>query len=72
LDKTESETPVNLVDMSQAGSEKEKYIENSTVQNDIKAPASDVELNNMDVQLNKEIDNDVVQYAAEFPVVSNF
>ncbi|XP_012226059.2 protein lap4 isoform X3 [Linepithema humile] len=65
LDKPESETPVNLVDMSQPDSEQEKYIENSTVQNDFKIPASDVESNSTDVQLNKEINNVPVQYVAE-------
>lgn len=54
--------------MSQLGSEQENYIESNTVQNDLKMPASNVELNSTDVQLNKEIDNVPVQYAAEFQV----
>lgn len=57
--------------MSQPGSEQEKYIENSTVQNDFKMPIPDVESNSTDVQQNKEIDNVPVQYAAEVQAVSN-
>ncbi|CAL1673692.1 unnamed protein product [Lasius platythorax] len=65
LDKVESETLVNTVDMPQCVSEQEEHVECDTVQNNHKLSTSGIESDSTDIQINKETDDLPVQYATE-------
>lgn len=69
LDKTESETLINTVDMPQSVSEQEENVE-CTVQNNYNLPPPGIESDNTDIQISKEIDEPPVQYATETHSVS--
>ncbi|XP_071569388.1 protein lap4 isoform X4 [Temnothorax nylanderi] len=67
LDKTESEPPVNPVDMPQCVSEQEEYVECNITQDDHKMQALDIEADvGTDIQLNKEANNLPIQSSTEF------
>ncbi|XP_071626424.1 protein lap4 isoform X5 [Temnothorax longispinosus] len=67
LDKTESEPPVNPVDMPQCVSEQEEYVECNITQDDHKMQALDIETDvGTDIQLNKEANNLPIQSSTEF------
>ncbi|XP_024892255.1 protein lap4 isoform X7 [Temnothorax curvispinosus] len=67
LDKTESEPPVNPVDMPHGVSEQEEYVECNITQDDHKMQALDIETDvGTDIQLNKEANNLPIQSSTEF------
>ncbi|KYN00224.1 Protein lap4 [Cyphomyrmex costatus] len=67
LDKTESEPPINSVDVPECVSEQEEYVECNIVQeDDHKMPALDIDADNTDTQLNKEGNNLPIQSVTEF------
>ncbi|KAG5308882.1 SCRIB protein, partial [Pseudoatta argentina] len=66
LDKTESEPPINPVDVPQSVSEQEEYVECNIVQDDHKMPVLDIDADSTDTQLNKEANNLPIQSVTEF------
>ncbi|XP_018310616.1 protein lap4 isoform X1 [Mycetomoellerius zeteki] len=66
LDKTESEPPVNSVDVPQSVSEQEEYVECNIVQEDHKMPTLDIDADSTDTQLNKEANDLPIQSVTEF------
>ncbi|KAL6262507.1 hypothetical protein P5V15_005306, partial [Pogonomyrmex californicus] len=66
LDKTESESLVNPVDMPQSVSEQEEHVKCSIAQEHHKTPTFGIDSDNTDIQLNKERDNFSTQYSTEF------
>ncbi|XP_018050047.1 PREDICTED: protein lap4 isoform X5 [Atta colombica] len=64
LDKTESESPINPVDVPQSVSEQEE--ECNIVQDDHKMPVLDIDADSTDTQLNKEANNLPIQSVTEF------
>ncbi|XP_018339943.1 PREDICTED: protein lap4 isoform X4 [Trachymyrmex septentrionalis] len=68
LDKTESEPPINSVDVPQSVSEQEEYniVECNIVQDDHKMPVLDIDADSTDTQLDKEANNLPIQSVTEF------
>lgn len=71
LDKTESDTLINPVDVPQPVAGQEEHVECSIVQNDYKTPAPGVEPDNADIQFNKVAENLPMQYSTEVQTVRN-